>query len=375
MAMLTVMKGLPLAYNSDLQEDKEGFFDTVDTLLSSLQIMSGLVDALKINSSRMKSVMSSYILATDLADYLVGKGLSFRDAHGAVSRRSHTLSKLKKSWTISILRSLRNSRPCLGRMFAVLICRSQSMPAHRSEARPRSRSKKVLRELKKLSAATKRKKVKIAPSILSADFSRLGDQVGEAVKAGADYIHVDVMDGHFVPNISIGIPVVQSLHKITTVPLDVHLMIEKPENYIERFAAAGANIITVHAEACVHLDSTLKAIKKTGARAGVALNPATPLSVIDEILPMVDMIVIMTVNPGFGGQEFIYSVVNKLERLAQIIYNRKINAEIEVDGGITVKTSPIAVKAGANVLVAGSAIFGSGQGISKAFKELRNSIC
>jgi ribulose-phosphate 3-epimerase len=221
----------------------------------------------------------------------------------------------------------------------------------------------------------KRRKVKIAPSILSADFSRLGDQVREVVKAGADYIHVDVMDGHFVPNITIGIPVVQSLHKITTVPLDVHLMIEKPENYIERFAAAGANIITVHAEACVHLDSTLKAIKKTGARAGVALNPATPLSLIDEILPMVDMIVIMTVNPGFGGQEFIYSVVNKLERLAQIIHNRKINAEIEVDGGITVGTSPIAVKAGANVLVAGSAIFGSSQGISKAFKELRNSIC
>jgi ribulose-phosphate 3-epimerase len=226
-----------------------------------------------------------------------------------------------------------------------------------------------------LSAATKRKKVKIAPSILSADFSRLGDQVREVVKAGADYIHVDVMDGHFVPNISIGIPVVQSLHKITTVPLDVHLMIEEPENYIERFAAAGANIITVHAEACIHLDSTLKAIRKTGAKAGVALNPATPLSVIDEVLPLVDMIVIMTVNPGFGGQEFIYSVVNKLERLAKIIYNRKINAEIEVDGGITVGTSPVAVKAGANVLVAGSAIFSSSLGISKAFKELRNSIC
>jgi ribulose-phosphate 3-epimerase len=152
-------------------------------------------------------------------------------------------------------------------------------------------------------------------------------------------------------------------------------MIEKPENYVERFAAAGANIITVHAEACVHLDSVLKSIRKTGARAGVALNPATPLSVIDEIFPMVDMIVIMTVNPGFGGQEFIYSVVNKLERLAQVIYNRKIKAEIEVDGGITVGTSPIAVKAGANVLVAGSAIFNSSQGITKAFRELRNSVC
>jgi ribulose-phosphate 3-epimerase len=226
-----------------------------------------------------------------------------------------------------------------------------------------------------LSAATKRKKVKISPSILSADFSCLGEQVKEVEKAGADYIHVDVMDGHFVPNLTIGIPVVQSLSKVATVPLDVHLMIEKPENYIERFAAAGAGIITVHAEACVHLDSTIKAIKKAGARAGVSINPATPLSVIDEILWMADMIVIMTVNPGFGGQEFIYPVVNKLERLAQILHNRKIEAEIEVDGGITVETAPIAVKAGASVLVAGSAIFNSKLGITKAFKELRKSIC
>lgn len=221
----------------------------------------------------------------------------------------------------------------------------------------------------------KRNKIKIAPSILSADFSRLGEQVKEVEKAGADYIHVDVMDGHFVPNITIGIPVVQSLSRITKVPLDVHLMIEKPEKYIEQFAAAGSSIITVHAEAAVHLDSTIKAIKKAGARAGVSLNPATPLSSIEEILPMVDLVLVMTVNPGFGGQEFIVSVVDKLARLKQIIYNRKISAEIEVDGGITIRTAHMAVKAGANVLVAGSAIFNSKQGIAKAFRELKNSIC
>ena len=228
---------------------------------------------------------------------------------------------------------------------------------------------------KRSSAAMKPKKVKWAPSILSADFARLGEQVAEVVKAGADYIHVDVMDGHFVPNITIGIPVVQSLRKITKIPLDVHLMIEKPENYIERFAAAGADIITVHAEACIHLDSTLRAIRKAGARAGVSINPATPLSAIDEVLAMSDMILIMTVNPGFGGQEFIYPVVNKIERLAQILYNRKIKAEIEVDGGITVETAPVATKAGASVLVAGSAIFNSKLGIKKALKELQDSVC
>src|SRR5208283_5262450 len=144
-----------------------------------------------------------------------------------------------------------------------------------------------------------RNKIKIAPSILSADFSCLGAQVKEAVKAGADYIHVDVMDGHFVPNISIGIPVVEALRKTTKIPLDVHLMIEKPELYLEKFAEAGADILTVHVEACNHLDSTIKTIKKLGLKAGVSLNPATPLTSIDEILPLADLILVMTVNPGF----------------------------------------------------------------------------
>ena len=225
------------------------------------------------------------------------------------------------------------------------------------------------------SAGMKGKKIKIALSILSADFSRLGEQVRDAVDAGADYIHVDVMDGHFVPNISIGMPVVEALRRITGVPLDVHLMIEKPELYIEKFAQAGADILTVHVEACTHLDGTVNAIKKLGLKAGVSLNPATPLSALDEVLPMVDLLLVMTVNPGFGGQEFIAGMVDKIVRLKQIIHNRKSSAELEVDGGITVVTAPIVAGAGADILVAGSAIFNSSLSIGAALKELRDSVC
>ena len=221
----------------------------------------------------------------------------------------------------------------------------------------------------------RRNKIKIAPSILSADFSCLGQQVREAVRAGADYIHVDVMDGHYVPNISVGIPVVESLRKITSIPLDVHLMIEKPELYVEKFARAGADIITVHVEASPHLDGTINAIRKLGKKAGVSLNPATSLSTIDEILPSVDLVLVMTVNPGFGGQTFISGMVDKIARLKQMIYNRKAKAELEVDGGITTKTAPIVVKAGANVLVAGTAIFNQESTIDDAMKKLREAIC
>jgi len=221
----------------------------------------------------------------------------------------------------------------------------------------------------------KGKRIKIALSILSADFSRLGEQVRSAVDAGVDYIHVDVMDGHFVPNISIGLPVVESLRKVTAVPLDVHLMIEKPELYIERFAGAGADILTVHVEACTHLDGTLNSIKKLGVKAGISINPATPLSALDEVLPLADLLLVMTVNPGFGGQEFIPGMVDKIIRLKRIIYNRKSSAEIEVDGGITTVTAPIAAGAGADILVAGSAILNSSLGIDAALKELRDSVC
>ena len=227
----------------------------------------------------------------------------------------------------------------------------------------------------KSSRATKRGGVKIAPSILAADFSCLGKQVREVVKAGADYIHVDVMDGHFVPNISIGLPVVVSLRKITRVPLDVHLMIEKPELYIGEFARAGADIVTVHVEACKHLDGAVNSIRKLGLKAGVSLNPATPISAIDEILPLVDLVLVMTVNPGFGGQAYIDGVTDKIARLRQTIDRRKFRAELEVDGGITATTAPVAARAGADVLVAGSAIFNSRLGISAAMKELRDSLC
>jgi len=217
-------------------------------------------------------------------------------------------------------------------------------------------------------------RVKLAPSILAADFNRLGEQVTEVVRAGADYIHVDVMDGHFVPNISVGLPVVTSLRRITKAPLDVHLMIERPEAYVNQFAGAGADILTVHVEACPHLNSTIAAIKALGIRAGVSLNPATPIHALEEVLPMLDMVLVMTVNPGFGGQEFIVSTVDKIARLKQIFYNRKIRAEIEVDGGINTATAPVVVKAGANVLVVGSAVFNSKKGISAALKEIRKSI-
>lgn len=217
----------------------------------------------------------------------------------------------------------------------------------------------------------KSRRIKLAPSILSADFSRLGQQVAEVTQAGADYIHVDVMDGHFVPNITIGAPVVASLRSWTELPLDVHLMVERPETQISQFAEAGANIITVHVETCPHLHRMIETIKASGAKAGVALNPATPLSSLDEVLPLLDLILIMTVNPGFGGQTFIESMMDKIVRLRKILDERQANAELEVDGGINANTAPKVVAAGAEVLVAGAAIFNSKLGASKALTEMR----
>ncbi|MFQ6015099.1 MAG: ribulose-phosphate 3-epimerase [Anaerolineae bacterium] len=216
--------------------------------------------------------------------------------------------------------------------------------------------------------------VKIAPSILSADFSRLGQQVGEAVAAGADYIHIDVMDGHFVPNITIGPLVVRAVQGITDRPLDVHLMIEEPQRYTEQFAQAGADIITVHQEACPHLHRVVEQIKALGKRAGVALNPATPLSSLEEILDHVDLILLMTVNPGFGGQEFIASMLPKIQRLREMFDKRELNCELEVDGGINAETAPQVVAAGAEVLVAGEAIFGAKEGIAEEMERIRESI-
>ncbi|MFO8143307.1 MAG: ribulose-phosphate 3-epimerase [Dehalococcoidales bacterium] len=216
--------------------------------------------------------------------------------------------------------------------------------------------------------------IKLAPSILSADFGRLGEQVAEASRAGSDYIHVDVMDGHFVPNLTIGAPVVAAIRPWTDLPLDVHLMIESPERQIKSFADAGADIITVHIEACSHVHRVVQNIKELGIRAGVSLNPATPLDTLKEILPELDLALIMTVNPGFGGQKFIMGMLDKISRLRAEIDRKGLNTELEVDGGINKDTAPKAVQAGARVLVAGAAVFNTRSGIRESLEQIRNSI-
>lgn len=212
--------------------------------------------------------------------------------------------------------------------------------------------------------------VKIAPSILSADFSRLGEDVERIVAAGADWVHIDVMDGHFVPNLTIGAPVVSALRKVTNLFFDVHLMIERPENLIADFAAAGADMINVHAEAAPHLHRVVQQIKELGKKAGVSLNPGSPLTLIEEVLADVDMVLLMSVNPGFGGQAFIPTVLPKIRRLREMITERGLSVDIQVDGGVNLKTAPLVIEAGANIIVAGSAVFGA-QDIAAAIKSLR----
>ena len=211
-------------------------------------------------------------------------------------------------------------------------------------------------------------KVKLAPSILSADFARLGEQVAEVTRAGADYIHIDVMDGHFVPNITIGAPVVASIRPWTDLPLDVHLMIEHPERHIADFARAGADIITVHAEACPSLQDLIHSIKELKVKAGVSISPATPPDSIEKILPAVDLVLVMSVEPGYGGQSFIPSSLDKIATLRKMLDRRKLSAELEVDGGITLENAPDIVKAGANVLAIGNSIFNATGGIARAMQ-------
>ncbi len=216
--------------------------------------------------------------------------------------------------------------------------------------------------------------VKLAPSILSADFAKLGEAVAEATAAGADYIHVDVMDGRFVPPITIGASVVAGLRSSTTLPLDVHLMIESPELQIDQFAKAGADIITVHVETCPHLHRTLQQIKQAGVRAGVALNPSTPLAALDEVLPSADVVMVMTVNPGFGGQTFIKEMLDKIRRLRETLDSRRLAADLEVDGGVHAGNIAEIVRAGARVLVAGAAVFASELPVAGAVAKLRDSL-
>lgn len=214
------------------------------------------------------------------------------------------------------------------------------------------------------------KKVKIAPSILSADFANLGRDVKRVDDSGAEYIHIDVMDGSFVPNITIGSGVVKCLRKITDKVFDVHLMVNHPENQIDAFAAAGADIITFHIEAAVHAHRTIQAIHALGKKAGVSLNPSTSLSSIEEIINDVDLILIMTVNPGYGGQKFIPSMIDKIKRLRKMIDEEKSHAEIEIDGGINPDTAKLVIDAGADVLVAGSYVYGAAD-ITAAIESLR----
>ena len=213
--------------------------------------------------------------------------------------------------------------------------------------------------------------VKIAPSILSADFSRLGDDIRKVEKY-VDMLHIDVMDGHFVPNITFGPPVVRSIRMLTKIPFDVHLMVTEPDNFIDTFIDAGANYVTVHAETAVHLHRTISIIKKKGAKAGVALNPATPLAMIENVLGDLDMVLIMTVNPGFGGQQFIKSMLPKIRRLKETIDKAKLDVEIEVDGGINADTARQVIAAGADVVVAGSYIYESSD-VVEAINNLRGS--
>jgi ribulose-phosphate 3-epimerase len=214
---------------------------------------------------------------------------------------------------------------------------------------------------------------RIAPSILSADFSKLGEEVREVEACGADLIHCDVMDGHFVPNITIGPMVIKALSKVTKLPLDVHLMIEKPERYIKEFIEAGSKMLTIHVEATTYLQRHIQHIKEQGVKAGVSLNPSTPLDALDYILSEVDFVLIMTVNPGFGGQKFLRSMLPKIKQLRKMINEKGLSAEIEVDGGIGVDNIKDASQAGADIFVAGNAIFGSGD-YRKTIKEMREKI-
>ncbi len=216
--------------------------------------------------------------------------------------------------------------------------------------------------------------VKIAPSILAADLANLGAQVRAAEEAGADYIHVDVMDGHFVPNLTFGVPVVRALTDVTRLPLDVHLMIESPESLIDDFVHAGAEMVTVHVETCPHLHRTVDQIHEAGACAGVTLNPATPVSLIEPILDYVDLVLIMSVNPGFGGQTFIEKTLDKVRQVRRLLDERQLSAEIEIDGGIDTETAPRVVSAGVDVLVAGTAVFKGANSIAENIARLRRSV-
>jgi len=216
-------------------------------------------------------------------------------------------------------------------------------------------------------------RIKIAPSILSADFGRLAEQVVEAEEGGADWIHVDVMDGHFVPNITIGPLIAKAVRKVTKLPVDVHLMIEKPELYLAAFRDAGADVLTVHYEACPHLHGTLQQILDLGAKAGVALNPSSPVALLSDVVDLIDLLLVMTVNPGFGGQAYIPSATKVAAARALLDGAGRAEAHVQVDGGVDPRTAPEVARAGADVLVAGSAVYGAPEGVAAAIRAIRSA--
>ena len=216
--------------------------------------------------------------------------------------------------------------------------------------------------------------VKLAPSILAADFARLGEQVAEAERAGADRIHVDVMDGRFVPNISMGAPIVKALRRVTRLPLETHLMISDPDSFLDEFVEAGSDSFLVHWEGNANLHRTVQRIKALGKRAGVVINPATPAAALEEILQDVEQVLIMTVDPGFGHQHFLPTTLPKIQRVRRMIEQMKLECDVEVDGGIDAETAPLAVTMGANILVAGTAVFGENEGVAAAMERLRAAI-
>jgi ribulose-phosphate 3-epimerase len=216
--------------------------------------------------------------------------------------------------------------------------------------------------------------IKLAPSILAADFWRLGEQVKAAEEAGASRFHIDVMDGRFVPNISLGVPIVEAMRRGTSLPLEMHLMIQEPERYVETFIRAGADIVIVHQEATPHLHRTVQLIKQHEKKAGIGLNPSTPTGTIEDILADIDLLLVMTVNPGFGGQRFIHSMLPKIQRARQLLQQRNAHCELEVDGGVDLQTAPLAVRAGADVLVAGTAIFADTEGPKAGVLRLMQAI-
>ena len=218
------------------------------------------------------------------------------------------------------------------------------------------------------------KKVKLAPSILSADFSRLGEQVAEATQAGADYIHVDVMDGRFVPNLTIGPVVVTGIRESTHLPLDVHLMVVEPEKLVDDFVSAGASHLTVHAEACTHLHRVVHQVKEAGLRVGVAINPGTSIASLEEVLPYLDLVLVLSVNPGFSGQKMIPETMAKLTKLKRLIDENNYQAELELDGGVNAETAGEGVRSGADVLVAGSAVFNKKESVAEAIGRLRRAV-